>query len=48
MQLDILETEDSCIDVDTIILKIKSNHLLIYFHFILFLKFHFNIALAFK
>ena len=36
MLLDILETEDSYIDVDTIIVKMN-------FHFILFLKFHFNI-----
>ena len=44
MLLDILQTEDSYIDVDTIIVKI----LVLYFHFILFLKFHFNIVLVFK
>ena len=36
MLLDILETEDSYIDVDTIIVKWKSNSLVLYFHFILF------------
>ena len=47
MLLDILETEDSYVDVDTIIVKMKKV-ILLSFIFILFLKFHFNIVLAFK
>ena len=42
---DILETEDSYIDVDTIIVE---KVILLSFVFISFLKFHFNIVLAFK
>ena len=47
MLLDILETEDSYVDVDTIIVKMKKV-ILLSFIFILFLKFHFNIVVAFK
>ena len=48
MLLDILQTDDSYIDVDTVIVKMKksSSCPLLSFHFIL--QFHSNIVLVFK